>query len=371
MQVESLSSALEKEVVSLAMALCAIPSPTGNEMEKAWYVRNWLIAQCGLTPDVDPLGNVIVRIKGSPGNTTQLYVAHIDTVFGSLAVIEPKVEGTRVYAPSIGDNSCNVAALLIALRTFLRSRQVPRQNRIIAFNVGEEGLGNLAGMHALMDRFKKIVGEVISVDANSDAVIDTAVGSVRYRVEVKTCGGHSYSAFGNPNAIRHAANIICRLYELTVPSVPKTTYNVGVIEGGTSVNSIAQSCSFLLDLRSEDINCLETLREQAEALINEERSDEAEINLKLLGERPCGRMIADTRLRDRINAIRRHVGLPIANTSGSTDCNLSLSMGIPSICFGVYRGGGAHTLEEYIEADSVGTGLRQLLYLFFDENPEH
>ena len=249
---------LAPKVIDLAQTLASIPSPTGLESEKARFIRQWLM-QHGIPNDLDEAGNVVLSIVGEPGDKTQLYLAHIDTVFGNVNTIVPKVEGDSIYAPSIGDNSCNVAALLITLLAFVQSGRKPECNRIIAFNVGEEGLGNLCGVRAIMARYRGRIDEVIAVDATSDAIVCTAVGSIRYRVLVKTRGGHSYSSFGNPSAIRHAAHIVEQIYGITAPKHPKTTYNVGTIEGGTSVNTIAQQCSMLLDLRSEDLQCLQTL----------------------------------------------------------------------------------------------------------------
>ena len=361
------SMQLSAKVLELAQQLASIPSPSGFESEKAKFVQRWLLDH-GIQSDIDEVGNVVVTMKAEQSDKTQLYLAHIDTVFGGLEKIVVQINGNRICAPSIGDNSCNAAALMIALHAMVDSAKKPLYNRIIAFNVGEEGLGNLRGVRALMQRYTGQIGEVIAIDATSDAIVTTAVGSIRYRVEVKTCGGHSYSAFGNPSAIHYAAQIIDRIYDIQVPKHPKTTYNVGIIEGGTSVNTIAQSCSFLLDLRSEDAGCLKALETNVLDILDDERGEHALIELSLLGERPCGIDIADTQLVDRVNAIRAEVGLPVQSISGSTDCNIPLSLGIPSVCFGVYKGRGAHTMEEYIEADSIAKGLQQLLMVFFDEN---
>ncbi len=365
MPFSSQSIQLAPKVIELAKELASIPSPSGFESEKAKFVQQWL-REHGIQSEQDEAGNVVVTMKGEEGARTQLDLAHIDTVFGGLDKIIPETCGNRICAPSIGDNSCNVAALMIALQALVESKTTPKDNRIIAFNVGEEGLGNLRGVRALMEHYEGQIDEVIAIDATSDAIVTTAVGSIRYRVEVKTCGGHSYSAFGNPSAIHYAAHIIDRLYDIQVPKHPKTTYNVGIIEGGTSVNTIAQRCSFLVDLRSEDAECLQVLNRNVLDIIDDERRESVLIEVTLMGERPCGKDISDTRLIDRVNAVRAMLGLLIQCTSGSTDCNIPLSLGIPSVCLGVYRGRGAHTMEEYIETDSVPQGLQQLLMVFFD-----
>ncbi len=366
---KSLSKELSPQIIHLAMKLASIPSPSGCEMDKSHFIRDWFVAQCAIMPDIDEIGNVTVEINGVPGQITQLYLAHIDTVFARVGTITPKIEGNCVFAPSIGDNSCNVAALMLTAKAFIDSKRTPHENRIIAFNVGEEGLGNLLGARALMQRYEGRLDQVIAIDATTGAVIDQAVGSLRYRVEVKTPGGHSYSAFGNPSAIHHAANIVQQLYSMRVPKIPKTTFNVGVIEGGTSINTIAQSCSMFIDLRSSDSDCLEALNQRATDIIRAQSGTGVEVVLTCIGERPCGQPVSDTSLIERILAIRKDIGLPLCRAAGSTDCNLSLARGIPSICFGVYRGHGAHTMEEYLYADSIETGLLQLLYLFFNVDP--
>jgi tripeptide aminopeptidase len=256
---------------------------------------------------------------------------------------------------------------MLTAQSFVESGRTHKDNRIIAFDTGEEGLGNLSGIRALMAAFAGQISEVIAVDADSSAAIDRGVGSIRYRMEVKTRGGHSFSAFGNPSAIAHAAHIIDHFYGIAVPEHPKTTYNAGMIEGGTSVNTIAQRCTVLLDLRSEDAACLAELNRNVLGIVEQEKSDDVAVGLELLGERPCGN-ITGSRLVGRVNAIRKSVGLPVKWMSGSTDCNLPLSMGIPSVCLGVYRGQGAHTMEECIDATSIPQGLQQLLALFFDED---
>ena len=221
-------------------------------------------------------------------------------------------------------------------------------------------------MRALMRHFQGRVDEVIAVDATSEALIDSAVGSLRYRVRIKTPGGHSYQAFGNESAIHRAARIIRGLYAMQVPRTPRTTFNVGTIEGGTSVNSIAQHCAFTLDLRSSDAGCLQRLNRAAMQCIRAEEAQDVQVDIESIGERPCGREIRNTALVDRVLAIRERIGLPLKRAAGSTDCNLPLSMGIPSVCLGVYTGHGAHSLEEYIQADSIPLGLQQLLCLFLD-----
>ena len=364
-QIEQIVSEQVEQVETLAIALCQIVSPTGQEQRKAAFVQQWLKKEAGTDSVIDEVGNVVVRIVGMPGKQTFLYLAHIDTVFGNLSSIAVKRDGDKIMAPSIGDNSCSVAALMKLVQILHATGQRPQENLIIAFNVGEEGLGNLCGVRKLMEDYGQEVDAVISIDASNQCVVDRAVGSYRYEIEVRTVGGHSWSSFGNPSAIYHASKIATALHEMRVPCHPKTTFNVGVIEGGTSVNTIAQSCRMLLDLRSEDAQCLKEVDEQAMQIVRRAQCKEAQVSARRIGERPCGIEVDQTALLQRLRPIREELGLPMDLCASSTDLNIPLSMGVPSLCFGAYIGHGAHTQEEYLFASSIPDGLRQLLCFVF------
>lgn len=360
-QIEQIVLEQAEQVEALAIALCQIVSPTGHEQEKAAFVQRWLRDEAGIDSTIDAVGNVVVRIDGTPAAQTFLYLAHIDTVFGNLPSIEVRREGDKIIAPSIGDNSCSVAALMKLVQIVQRYNVRPRENLIIAFNVGEEGLGNLCGVRQLMKDYGEQIDAVISIDTSNLHVVDRAVGSYRYEIEVKTVGGHSWGSFGNPSAIYYASKLVTALHEMHVPRLPKTTFNVGVIEGGTSVNTIAQSCRMLLDLRSEDAQCLAEVDEQAMEIVRRAQCEQAQVTATRIGERPCGIAVDQRALLDRLRPIREELGLPMELCASSTDLNIPLSMGVPSLCFGAYIGHGAHTQQEYLLASSIADGLRQLL----------
>lgn len=256
---------------------------------------------------------------------------------------------------------------MLAARYFRAQPQTADCGFLFVANACEEGLGNLKGCRQLMQDYAGRVREVISFDGGLGSICNKAVGSARYRVAVRTEGGHSFGAFGNRNAIHALASMIGTLYTVKPPveGDSKTTYNVGIIEGGTSVNTIAQEASMLYEYRSDSRVCLAKMKTMFESIVAAYRSMGAEVEVTLLGERPCMGDVNPTRqqtLEERLSAaIRAEAECEPFFHSGSTDCNIPFSLGIPAVCTGVYRGRGAHTREEYIELASLPAGFRTML----------
>ncbi len=349
-------------ILELAMDICKIPSMTGSEETKAEYIMNKLVEIGCEGAVIDEIGNVLYTDNTVEDGKLRVYAAHLDTVFHDTLDIKPVIKGNRIYAPSIWDNSINIAALLFSIKLIKDLKITLDQNTLYAFDVGEEGFGNLKGIRHIVESRKNNIDELIAVDLGYDSVINTAAGSKRYSISVKTQGGHSWNDFGNMSAISAAAGIIKSLYELKVPESPKTVYNVGIVKGGTSVNTIAQSCQFDIDLRSEDGKCLKDVDRNFVSLLDKFKNEKVDIKCSLTGERPCGILSPESGLQKKITEIRKELNLKEKFRSGSTDANIPLSMGIPAISFGVCNGGGAHTLEEYIETDTLETGIKHLLY---------
>jgi acetylornithine deacetylase/succinyl-diaminopimelate desuccinylase-like protein len=191
------------------------------------------------------------------------------------------------------------------------------------------------------------------------------VGSHRYRLSIETKGGHSFGNFGNRNAICVVAELICALNKCQVPveGSSKTTFNVGMIEGGTSVNTIAQNASFLYEYRSDSYKCLEKMKAFFEETIAKAQEDpEAQIKVEVIGIRPCGeevdQKIFDEMLQNAKHICEKHSGIPCKLDSGSTDANIPMSLGVPALCIGNYMGGGMHTREEYVELASIPVGMK-------------
>lgn len=342
----------------------SIVSPTGSEQKKA----AWLLDQVhGLGFDSayqDEAGNVIVPHCIDGVETFPLYTAHMDTVFAGIDAFTPDIEGNTLRAPSCGDNSSDVAALLFLLQMMRDLKQ--KTPAVFAFNVGEEGLGNLKGSKALTDAFGDRLSYFMAVDGNNDRFVNLAVGSHRYAVHVVTAGGHSYAAFGNANAINEAAAIIRDFYALKVPRDPRTTYNVGTIQGGTTVNSIAAEVEFTVDMRSVSATELDKLDAAFHRILKDHTSDKVQVETLLLGKRPCSDGVKHHEIYDRICRIRKREGLQTVFSASSTDANIPLSRGIPAIAFGISKGKGAHTLQEELDMTSLEPGLKQLAAFIWD-----
>ena len=339
-----------KDLITEIASIC---SPTGYEEIKANFIVEKL-KELGVSDAyIDEVGNVIY--EHNVKEKAMLYCAHIDTVFNNVTEIVPKIIDNKLYGPSVADDSSGVAGLLLMIKMLIEFKiDLPI---IFAFDVGEEGLGSLKGMKHIMQKLGNKISEVVAIDSwDLDDVTNKAVGSKRYKVLIKTEGGHSWHQFGRPNAIAIASNIISEIYKLTVPD--KTTYNVGVINGGTTVNSIASEVEFLLDMRSENQENLDKLEEDVSKIIKAKSNTE----MIFLGSRPSGGFEVQTEIERRIVEVRKNMGLQTKFSSSSTDINISLSMKIPSINFGIVTGYKAHSIYEYIELDSLEIGVKQLAY---------
>jgi len=348
------------ELKQLIRDLCAIPAPSHHEEKRAEFIQKWMISNGFPHVFVDEAHNVLSEV--GEGDVT-VFLAHTDTVFPDLTPMAVREENGRYYCPGVTDDTAQLAVLLICARYFLQ--RSPKHGIVIAANSCEEGLGNLKGSRAIVARYGSRMKELVAIDHhNLHEVVGKAVGSRRYRVTVRTEGGHSFTKFGNPNAIHKLAQIIDRLYQVEVPVIgdSKTTYNVGLISGGTSVNTIAQEAQMLYEYRSDSHACMAEMERQFRAIV-----EDAEV--ELIGERPCAAEVdteRQTELLERTKAVFRtalHIEPEVR--AGSTDCNAALGAGIPAICFGGCIGGGTHTREEYLELDSLERGCR-LLMTFMD-----
>lgn len=356
-----------QELIDLICTVSAIPSPTGHEERKANWILQQLHDMGAHQAYIDKTGNVLYPYQIASTGKFPLYNAHIDTVFSQLDTITPHIEGDILYAPSCGDNSADVAALLWIARMLLTLHISLPSGVMLAFNVGEEGLGNLKGIRYIMNTWKDRIAEVVAVDGTDQAFVNRAVGSRRYAIHIQAQGGHSWANFGNANALAIAAEIIHDLYQLQVPAVPKTTYNIGTLTGGTTVNSIAEQADMTIDLRSESISSLTELDTNVTSIIHRHISRTVQITKTLIGSRPCSEGILKAPLYDRIYAIRRVQGLAVTWRAGSTDANIPLSMGIPATAFSIYHGQGAHTISERLFLSSLEPGLLQLVRLLLSD----
>ena len=355
-------------------ALAVIPAPSHHEERRAEWVADWF-RRHGADPVIDEALNVIITF-GTPTaeNPCDVYIAHTDVVFPDTTPLPFVEDGDIFRCPGIGDDTANLACLLLAARYLLETGAKPIRPVLIAANSCEEGLGNLKGVRAICDNYP--IHQLISFDGSLHRAVITGVGSNRYRVTVKTEGGHSFGNFGNRNAIAYLASMIDTLYRMKVPPYGKTTYNVGTIGGGTSVNTIAQEAWMLYEFRSDDRRGLAEMENFFEKTLDAYRAMGIEVECELLGQRPCNGDVDQSAL-DALVAMADARLLPITGKQielrpGSTDCNIPLSRGIPAACLGVVvKGGGTHTREEWVDTASLIQGAEYCLAVVltsFEEN---
>lgn len=353
------------EMVALLTELVQIPAPTFHEGPRGDRAAEVFKQFTGETVHSDEVGNRWITLTGSQGPGPRILAcAHLDTVFSHGTDCTVRTENGRLIAPGIGDDGSGLVTLLTGAKLLCAAGRPFPGELILATNVGEEGLGNLRGVRALCDRFARGLDGFLSVDGGIGNVVGEAVGGRRYRVTVTGPGGHSWSDFGTPSAIHHLANIAANLTELEAPASPRTTFNIGVIKGGTSVNSIAQQAELLLDLRSVDAAAVAGLDARAQKAIGAAGNPPGlNVQVDLLGERPTG---DGTLTRDWItlaSAVWKDLGQSMKVTASSTDANVPLALGLRASTFGVCQGGRAHTTDEWLDPACLPQGLEAFLLL--------
>lgn len=353
----------EDEAFELLVELAQIPAPSNQEEKRAEFIKSWLEAQGAEGVYIDEALNVIYPVGVTETNPLVVVAAHSDVVFGDLEPLPLMVEDGLIKCPGVGDDTANLVMLLMAAKYIAEQKILPKEGGLLLVaNSGEEGLGNLKGSRQLVKDFGHRMKEFISFDCTAHALINGAVGSKRFKVEVKTEGGHSFSDFGNKNAIAYLSAMIQDLYQIRVPEKGITTYNVGTISGGTSVNTIAQQAEMLYEFRSDEKESLEIMEEKFNAVVESYREKGIDVHVTVVGERPCSAQVDEIvqgEMAERvIAAISRYFGWEPTASKASTDCNIPLSMGIPAVCTGCILGQGAHTREEYVEIDSLLPGLK-------------
>jgi tripeptide aminopeptidase len=345
--------------------LTEIPAPPFQEQARAKAFLE-MLRQHGLTDvEMDAEGNVMGVRKGT-GSAGMIQVnAHLDTVFPEGIDVKVKRQGTKLMAPGVGDDTRGLALMLALVRALDAAKLTTASDLLFVGNVGEEGEGDLRGIKFLLKKgkYKDRITQVIAIDGNeSNGVTRGGVGSKRYRVTFKGPGGHSYGAFGLVNPAFAMGGAIAKFSRLQVPASPKTTFNIGVVSGGTSINSIPSEVSMDVDLRSESCGELKKVDEAFLALVREAVDDEnkarstkegrIEADPKVIGERPCGETPMDAPLVQAVSAAIRGFGQTPAFTISSTDANIPMSMGIPAVTIGRGGPGGrSHSPDEWTDVD--------------------
>ncbi len=343
----------ESSLPDLLVRIAQTPAPTFAEAARGELISA-LWAAAGLEPETDELGNVIAEVPGGMGPLV-LVAAHLDSVFGPDIDVTVKRSPGRYEGPGVGDNAANLAVLTRFLQAPEIARQRPRL--IVVATVGEEGIGDLRGARRVVERFGPQLDHFVALDGHLGTVTDRAVGSVRYRATVEADGGHAWGDYPSPSAVHVAADAVARLARLQVPSEPRSSLNVGEIWGGTSVNAIAASAGFAIDLRSVEAETLTLLEEAALAEIDKAVEDGGcRLRLDQLGRRPAAEVENSLLIGAAERALDRS-GLTMFRSPGSTDANVAMAVGISSIAFGAYRGAGAHRLDEWVEPESLVLGL--------------
>jgi acetylornithine deacetylase/succinyl-diaminopimelate desuccinylase-like protein len=348
-------------LVEEALQICRVPSPTFAEERRARYVAQRLEAEGAEQVEIDKLNNVTALLRGSGNGPALMVVAHIDTVFPEGTDVEPKWDGQYWRAPGIRDNSASVAVTLMLPRILKRYGQKLAGDLILAFSVGEEGLGNLRGIRALMERFKDRVSAVIVADGNLGVVNHIGISVRRLEIEVKTEGGHSWADAGKPSALHALAKIAGKISDIAVPKDPKSVVNIGTMAGGTSVNSIAQLAKMSLDIRSVEHSTVVALESQVREIIRAVARDDLDVSVRVIGDRPGGRISPEHPLVAAIKVGYDRAGVKAVLVPGSTDANIPLSLGIPAASMGVSAGGGIHTLREFLDPESLPIGAEALM----------
>jgi acetylornithine deacetylase/succinyl-diaminopimelate desuccinylase-like protein len=353
--------------------LTEIPAPSFQEEKRAAAVKA-LLADEGLKVHSDKIGNVIGELQGANEKEIVLVTAHLDTVFPAGTEIKVTREGERMVAPGISDNGTGLAALVALARAMHVAKVRPQRTILFAANVGEEGEGNLRGMRTLIDAYRTNLRAVVVLDGSgTDFVTTKALASRRLEVTITGPGGHSWSDFGMVNPINAVARGAVRFINTKVPAAPRTTFNLGQIEGGTSVNSIPHEAKLKVDLRSEaekEITRLEVaLRECVAAGVRDEMDNARDLSkgklewkMELIGSRPGGELAAGSPLLAALRAADEAVGNESRIERSSTDANIPLSLGIDAIAIGAGgNGGGAHSLQEWYEPAGREYGLKRAL----------
>ncbi|MCI9487924.1 MAG: M20/M25/M40 family metallo-hydrolase [Lachnospiraceae bacterium] len=379
----------DRHTLEQQLELVQIPAYSNQEEERAKRFQK-MIEEIGYETEMDEVGNVYTRIPGSGEGPTVYLSAHMDTVFPPETPLELTWDGNKICVPGIADDTRGMAEVLTMLRTMKKVGLKPVGDLIIGGNVGEEALGNLRGVKHFFGKHADEIDGFVSLDAVGCLICYGGTGSHRYKVTFRGPGGHSYNAFGVVNPIHAMGRAISYLSEVRTPKDPKTTFSVGVVEGGTSVNAIASQCSMQVDMRADGVAELEELdakfRECLKRAVEDENARwvqertyeqsgivqfdrEARIELEItpIGDRPVGSQPEDCEIVNIWAGAYRLMGEePVYMSNGSTDANVPISLGIPAVC--ICGGGTAglnHSVKEWFDPTDAYKGpQRNLLALF-------
>lgn len=368
----------EATTTANTLAINAIPAPTFAEGARARDYAERLKAAGLQDVQLDGAGNVLGMYRGSGKGPLVVLAAHLDTVYPAATDLTVREKDGRYYSPGIADNARSLAAMLAVAHALRDARIRTVGDVLFVANVGEEGLGDLKGVKHLFSQRKDIkafVGLEPALGADGDPVTYIGTGSRRFKATIRGPGGHSYEGFGLPSAVHAAGRVIARIDDIRVPSQPKVTFNVGVVQGGQSVNSISAESSMLIDIRSADAAVLAKVEQQIKDAIqqgvadtnqrwNASATNAISAELTLIGDRPAGQMGKDALIVKTALAAATVQGRPaLLDSAHSTDANLPMSLGVPAITMsGGGSSGGYHSEKlEWWSARNAHTGPQNVM----------
>ncbi len=351
-----------EKVLDLAVQIQQIPAPTFEETQRGEFVRGMFDREGLSDVQTDSAGNVLARLPGRGNEPPLILSAHLDTVFPAETRLDSRRENGRIYGPGIGDNSMGVAGLFgILWKLREQNLSLPGDIWFVA-NTGEEGLGDLKGMRAVVKRFGASPKTYLILEGMAlGHVYYKAIGVKRYKITAHTDGGHSWIDYGRPSAIHELSRLVSGLTARHLPASPRTTMNVGRFGGGTSINTIASEAWLELDLRSESMAALNELVNSVEHTVEHTSRPGLRFDLEVIGQRPAGEISVSHPVIQLARTVLTQMGTEPSMTVGSTDANIPLSCGYPALVLGLTHGGGAHTVHEFIETEPVARGLKHLV----------
>jgi len=364
----------EPDMLREQQRICEIAAPPFEESVRAAELKR-LFEQLGLSGvRIDKAGNVVGTRPGSKPRPNLVFAAHLDTVFPPGTDVKVTRTDDVMKGPGIGDDCRGLVVMLGVIRALNEAKITTPGTITFVADVGEEGLGDLRGMKELFgETLKGSIDAFISVDGLGASITNTGVGSYRYKVEFKGPGGHSYGSFGMANPIQAMGRAIAKIDQFEVPEKPKTTFNVGRVGGGTSVNAIPFEAWMEVDMRSADVNELSKVNEKFKSAMNEAVAEEnkrwkdrgpVSVSMELVGLRPAGQTAESSAIVKTALDVNQFMGLSTRLGEGSTDSNVPMNQGIPAITIGGGgSGSGAHSLNEMFDAHDSWKGTQRALLL--------
>jgi tripeptide aminopeptidase len=338
-----------------------IPSPTFFEKKRAEYISSQFKKIGLLEIQTDPTGNVLGKIRGS-GLKPLIISAHLDSVFSMETKLEQFSTEQSITGPGIGDNALGLAGLLTLSKLILESKHLPLGDIWFIANTCEEGLGNLKGMHAIVDKFAaQPIGYLILEGIGLGMIQTGALGVNRLRIKVSTKGGHAWNDYGGSSAIHELVKIAASISSMNLPETPRTTLNIGTISGGESINAIASSAQMEIDIRSEDAEILLSMIGILNKKIKPFQTKAVKVEVSDIGSRPYGKINPNHPFIQRAKKALEFIGIPPIEHTSSTDASLPISLGYPATCLGITTGADVHSVHEQIFLPLIGTGLKQIL----------